>query len=87
MNGLGDLYLVLEQMLDYARQDNSWKVLELNTSFDSLLLNSFYYNTAIGSNYDNCRQSCVMAGRMRGMRQDFLDDAIKRFSLISKHLK
>ena len=40
--------------------------------------------TEVGLLYDNCRQSCLMAGRMPNMRQDFLDDAIQRFSQITK---
>jgi len=38
----------------------------------------------VGLLYDNCRQSCVMAQGMRSMRSEYLNDAIQRFSQITK---
>ena len=79
------MYTILEEMVGYARQDNSERVSALNTSFESLFSQMYPHSkTEVGLLYDNCRQSCLMAGRMPNMRQDFLDDAIQRFSQITK---
>ena len=87
MTLLREMYIVLEEMVGYARQDNSERVLALNTSFESLFHTmSPHSKTELGLLYDNCRQSCLMAQRMRDMRQDFLDDATQRFSKIIKPL-
>lgn len=87
MTALLEMYNLLEEMLDYARQDNSAKVSKLNTSFEKLFHNiSPDYMRTIGSSYDNCRQSCLMAETMPSMRQEFLEDARERFSQLAKPL-
>lgn len=85
MTVLYEMYNVLEEMVGYARQDNSERVLALNISFESLFSQMYPHSKMeVGLLYDNCRQSCLMAGKMPNMRQDFLNDAIGRFSQIQK---
>ncbi len=85
MAALRDMYGILEEMLDCAKRDKLERVLELNRSFQELVP-CVYQDpiTELNLMYDNCRQSCVMAEKMRGMRQKFLEDATERFSKIPK---
>ena len=79
------LYPVLEEMLFYAKRQEQERVTELNQLFEILFPKVFQNPmTELDIMYDNCRQSCLMAEKMITLRQEFLEDAIERFSKIPK---
>lgn len=85
MTALKDMYAILEDMVECAEHDQSGRVLELNGLFEKLVPQVYHDPiTELDLNYDNCRQSCVMASKMPDMREQFLKDAKERFSTIPK---
>ncbi|MBU4283856.1 MAG: hypothetical protein KJ968_02005 [Nanoarchaeota archaeon] len=85
MKEIGHLYQLLEKMVESAEIGDFSEVKKLNESYEKLVHKVFHDPcTQLGLEYDNCRQSCVMANEMPKMRDQFLLDAKKRFSKIPK---
>jgi hypothetical protein len=85
MTAMQEMYAILEEMVAGAKSDNLESVTEFNKRFEVLVPHVYHKPvTELDLMYDNCRQSCVMAERMRTMHQEFLSNAIERFSKIPK---
>jgi len=80
-----ELYHVLEEMVECARNDDVARVSELNRSFETLARQAYPdpFNIEYSA-YDNCRQSCLLIKEMRHVRAQFVKDAIERFRDIPK---
>lgn len=69
---------LLKGLIEAAESKNESRVRQLNQSFDRLVSpNSSGYNE-----YDNLRQSCVMALTMPVLYNSFIRDARERFSRV-----
>ena len=82
MNILKKLYGLLGKMISAAEEGDSKAVAKLNAEFNVLIPDVQSSEEML--EYDNCRQSCMMAVQDIGVRDAFLKDAAKRFSKIKK---
>lgn len=84
--GEGEMRKLLKSMIESAEKGERGKVLELNRSYENLISKVYYERfTEPGLDFDNCRQSAVMAVTMPGMHKKFISDAKKRFSKLPKN--
>ena len=82
---LGCMYILLEGMLEAADESDSDEVLRLDGYYKGIMtrgtISGKYDDVLLGivHEYDNCRQSCVLAVGF-GSREIALADARDRFS-------
>ena len=81
-------YVILEEMLDCAMRGDETRLKKLNKSYESSLSRTYPGNhTPLDSDYDNCRQSCLLSFSMPHVREQFISDAKERFDRISRIVK
>jgi hypothetical protein len=73
---------LLTEMLASAEAKDQEKTNELSTEFDGLLLKTFSDSDVEKSEYDNCRQSCVVCLTFNEMYERCLADAKERYTNI-----
>lgn len=85
MTEIKKMYHILEEMVSSAIAGDREKLIKLNKSYEALVPKVYHNPTKpLESEYDNCRQSCVMSTTMLNMRERFIADAKERFSKIPK---
>ncbi len=84
MTDVNDLYHLLKNMLTSASEGDRTKVVELNQSYEQLVPELYpRLSETLRLDYDNCRQSCVLAVDMLKDRYAALiADARQRFDRI-----
>ena len=85
MSEIKQMYGILEQMIEGAESKDLKKVMELNKSYETLVPRVYHKPpTTLDLEYENCRQSCVMAIQMPNMYEKFILDAKERLPRIPK---
>ncbi|MDH3352981.1 MAG: hypothetical protein OEL87_00860 [Nanoarchaeota archaeon] len=79
-----ELYVILREMVSKVKEGRVEDVSRLNDQFEGLFSINLEARSEDEILYDNCRQSCVMAGQMPMMSPEFVRDAEKKYSEISR---